>query len=48
MLTLQAKELANQLAQMKAAAMALPGGHLGNDAVSAVTQILEDEARRKR
>jgi hypothetical protein len=33
---------------MKAAAMGLPGGHLGADAVTAVTRVLEEEARRKR
>lgn len=33
---------------MRTKAMALPGGHLGSDAVSAVTGVLDDEARRKR
>ncbi|KAL1405181.1 hypothetical protein Q8F55_008806 [Vanrija albida] len=44
----KAKELAAQLAAMKRAAAALPGGHLGAGAVDELTRVLEEQAARRR
>ncbi|TXT04938.1 hypothetical protein VHUM_04021 [Vanrija humicola] len=44
----KAKDLSAQLAAMKRAAAALPGGHLGAASVSELTAILEAQAASKR
>jgi hypothetical protein len=33
---------------MKNAAMSLPGGHMGNETITTLTQILEEQAEQKR